>query len=193
MATVCPAAETHRARTNMIKASILPTPPPFLLKTKNLSLASFGCFPPFCLFLLALRIASVSFPFIPSTRARPASGTTISPYGLLRILSPSIWFACYTAIVVLTKWLLVALRASSPRERFVPLSSRSYLAWWYLNVLLNVWEATGGRWLLDTRLLILFYRLLGARVSRTGAEEGARFAFRLVDRCWLFLPRVLQL
>ncbi len=35
--------------------------------------------------------------------------------------------------------------------------------------MLNVWEAIGGRWLLDTRLLILFYRLLGARVR---LEEG---------------------
>lgn len=44
---------------------------------------------------------------------------------------------------------------------------RAYLCWWYVNAMLNVWEAIGGRWLLDTRLLILFYRLLGARVRPT--------------------------
>lgn len=97
-----------------------------------------------------------------------SSSRMVSPFGFLRVVSPSIWFACYSAIVVVTKWLLVVLGANSPREGIVPLSSLSYLSWWYLNVLLNVWEATGGRWLLDTRLLILFYRILGAKVRIQG-------------------------
>eukprot|EP00903_Cladosiphon_okamuranus_P019463 g17897.t1 len=97
--------------------------------------------------------------------AEGSPSTTVSPFGFLRVLSPSIWFACYTAIVIVTKWLLVVLRVSTPRELRVPLSTVAYLSWWYLNVLLNVWEATGGRWLLDTRMLILFYRMLGAKVA----------------------------
>lgn len=80
--------------------------------------------------------------------------------GLLTALAPVVWFAAFTTLVVFVKWMVLG-RVYQGR---VLLSTPAYLAWWYVNASLKVWEATGGWWLLDTKLLILVYRLMGARV-----------------------------
>ncbi|CAM9533670.1 unnamed protein product, partial [Ectocarpus sp. 12 AP-2014] len=79
--------------------------------------------------------------------------------GLFGALSPIIWFACFTAIVIVTKLLLFS---GYPQVR-VPLGTRAYLSWWYMNTMLNVWESVGGTWLLDTKLIIFIYRCMGAK------------------------------
>ncbi|CAN0057304.1 unnamed protein product [Ectocarpus sp. 6 AP-2014] len=84
--------------------------------------------------------------------------------GLLGALSPIIWFACFTAIVIVTKILLGA----HPQER-VPLGTRAYLSWWYMNAMLNVWECVGGTWLLDTKMIIFIYRCMGAKIAWTAS------------------------
>ncbi|CAM9561152.1 unnamed protein product [Ectocarpus sp. 13 AM-2016] len=85
--------------------------------------------------------------------------------GLLGALSPIIWFACFTAIVIVTK---VLLFSEYPQVR-VPLGTRAYLSWWYMNTMLNVWESVGGTWLLDTKLIIFIYRCMGAKIAWTAS------------------------
>ncbi|CAM9690750.1 unnamed protein product, partial [Ectocarpus sp. 13 AM-2016] len=88
----------------------------------------------------------------------------VQALGLLGVLSPIIWFTCFTAIIVVTKLLLGA----HPEER-VPLGTRAYLSWWYMNTMLNVWECVGGAWLLDTKLMIFIYRRMGAKIAWTAS------------------------
>lgn len=88
--------------------------------------------------------------------------------GLLGALSPIIWFTCFTAIVIVTKTMLGA----HPQER-VPLGTRAYLSWWYLNAMLNVWECVGGTWLLDTKMIIFIYRCMGAKVRGPLIQYGS--------------------
>ncbi|CAB1096155.1 unnamed protein product [Ectocarpus sp. CCAP 1310/34] len=85
--------------------------------------------------------------------------------GLLGALSPIIWFACFTAIVIVTKLLLFG---GYPQVR-VPLGTRAYLSWWYMNTMLNLWESIGGTWLLDTKLIIFIYRCMGAKIAWTAS------------------------
>ncbi|CAM9909897.1 unnamed protein product, partial [Scytosiphon promiscuus] len=90
-----------------------------------------------------------------------SSTKTLPGFGLLYALAPTIWFASFTAMVVLAKWGVLGVQ---PHGR-VPLSNYTYLTWWYVNAMLNVWETIGGRWLIGTKLLILFYRMMGAQAS----------------------------
>lgn len=82
---------------------------------------------------------------------------------LLLVFTPVVWFISCTTLAVAVKWIVLG-RCFQGR---IPLSSPTYLGWWYVNATLKVWEKAGGWWLLDTRLLILVYRLLGAQVSAT--------------------------
>lgn len=86
--------------------------------------------------------------------------TTVVGMGLLRALAPVIWFSTFSALTIVVKWLALGRGVRGQ----IPLNSVTYLTWWYVSTTLNVWEAVGGWWLLDTKLLILFYRLMGARV-----------------------------
>lgn len=90
---------------------------------------------------------------------------------LLLALAPVTWFSVYTALLVTIKWVVLG-RCFQGR---IPLSSPTYLAWWYMNATLKVWERTGGWWLLDTRVLVLVYRLLGAHVRPDGC--WSRYSF----------------
>ena len=81
--------------------------------------------------------------------------------GLLGALAPIIWFFSFTVLVIAAKWLALGVQA----QWRVPLGTRAYLSWWYTNAMLNVWETVGGKWLLDTKLIILFYRVMGAKVN----------------------------
>lgn len=84
---------------------------------------------------------------------------------LLQVVAAIItWFLVYSACVVCVKW--AALGAVTPGR--IPLSTSAYLSWWYVNATLSLWEGLGGWWLVDTKLLILFYRLMGSRVRTTG-------------------------
>lgn len=56
----------------------------------------------------------------------------------------------------------------TPKSAF-PLGSRASLSWWYANAMMNVWDVVGGTFLLDTELLVLFYRLMGAKVHEPEA------------------------
>ncbi|CAM9346479.1 unnamed protein product [Ectocarpus sp. 12 AP-2014] len=94
----------------------------------------------------------------------PGSSSKVQALGLLGALSPIIWFSCFTVIVIVTKTLLCPL----PQER-VPLGTRAYLSWWYLNAMLNVWECVGGTWLLDTKMIIFIYRCMGAKIAWTAS------------------------
>jgi len=64
-------------------------------------------------------------------------------------------------MVAASKWVVLGVQAQGR----IPLGNYAYLTWWYNNAMLNTWETIGGRWLMDTKLIILFYRLLGAKVS----------------------------
>ncbi|CAM9741072.1 unnamed protein product, partial [Ectocarpus fasciculatus] len=90
----------------------------------------------------------------------------VQALGLLGALSPIIWFACFTAIVIVTKLLLFG---GYPPQVRVPLSTHAYLSWWYMNTMLNVWESVGGTWLLGTKLLIFVYRCMGAKIAWTAS------------------------
>lgn len=95
--------------------------------------------------------------------ARPppsGSSDTTRGFGLLQGLAPIIWFSSFTIMVVVAKWIVIGVQAQGR----VPLSTHAYLAWWYNNAMLNVWETIGGRWLLGTKMMTLFYRTMGAKV-----------------------------
>lgn len=77
------------------------------------------------------------------------------------------WFASFTTMVLLAKWVVLGVQA----QWCIPLGTHAYLAWWYTNGMLSVWETIGGRWLLDTKLIILFYRLMGAKVGVCGKRN----------------------
>ncbi|CAB1103955.1 unnamed protein product [Ectocarpus sp. CCAP 1310/34] len=96
--------------------------------------------------------------------ADPGSSSKVRALGLLGALSPIIWFTCFTAIVIVTKIVLGA----HPQER-VPLGTRAYLSWWYMNAMLNVWECVGGTCLLDTKMIIFIYRCMGAKIAWTAS------------------------
>ncbi|CAB1113754.1 unnamed protein product [Ectocarpus sp. CCAP 1310/34] len=94
-------------------------------------------------------------------------GTVRTP-GLLVALAPIIWFASFTVMVIVAKWLVLGRQA----QGCIPLGTHVYLSWWYTNTMLSVWETTGGRWLLDTKLAILFYRMMGAKVAWSASVKG---------------------
>lgn len=107
---------------------------------------------------------------------------------LLLSLAPVTWFATYTALLVTVKWVVLG-RCFQGR---IPLSSPTYLAWWYTNATLKVWERTGGWWLLDTRVIILVYRLLGAQVRSNVRQVLLRSAVCLpVIYCHILIPELL--
>ncbi|CAM9321295.1 unnamed protein product, partial [Ectocarpus sp. 13 AM-2016] len=106
----------------------------------------------------------VDLPWLSSHHNNNRSSSKVRALGLLGALSPIIWFACFTAIVIVTKILLGA----HPQER-VPLGTRAYLSWWYMNAMLNVWECVGGTWLLDTKMIIFIYRCMGAKIAWTAS------------------------
>ena len=85
---------------------------------------------------------------------------SVRTLGLLVALAPIIWFSSFTVLVVAAKWLALGAQAQTR----VPLCTHAYLSWWYANAMLNVWETIGGRWLVGTKLIILFYRVMGAKV-----------------------------
>lgn len=75
-------------------------------------------------------------------------------------------------MVILAKWVV----ATPHRQGRIEFSNNAYLAWWYTNCMLNVWETVGGTWLFNTKLLILFYRAMGAKVRRFQKTPLAAFA-----------------
>lgn len=109
-----------------------------------------------------------------------SSTGTVRALGLLKALAPVVWFSSFTAMVIVNKWLVLGAQA----QWRVPLGTHAYLAWWYTNAMLNVWETIGGRWLLDTKLIILFYRVMGAKVSRLW--ESVRCSV-LIDVCFKYI------
>lgn len=48
--------------------------------------------------------------------------------------------------------------------------------------MLNVWETVGGTWLIDTKLLILFYRAMGAR-SEDNITDNAYLVYITAHKC----------
>lgn len=88
-------------------------------------------------------------------------------FGLLQGLAPVIWFSSFTVMVAVAKWIVIGVQSQGR----VPLSTHAYLAYWYTNAMLNVWETIGGRWLLGTKLITFFYRTMGAKARSQAREQ----------------------
>ena len=117
---------------------------------------------------------------LPSFALPPGSVRTL---GLFVALAPIIWFFSFTVLVIAAKWLAVGTQAQCR----IPLGTHAYLSWWYVNAMLNVWETVGGRWLVGTKLLILFYRAMGVKVGHSStllllpSADGGTFWYVRVE------------
>ncbi|CAB9528250.1 Putative fatty-acid--CoA ligase FadD21 [Seminavis robusta] len=83
------------------------------------------------------------------------------PFGGL-LLPPIIvlWHFSFSVVVLLAKWLVIG--KYSERKAFLP--SIYYLRWWLLDRLLDLWEFFSGRFIKDTPLIWVFYRLMGVKM-----------------------------
>ena len=83
----------------------------------------------------------------------------------------------FTAGVIVMKWLVIGryeeCEMSSP--------SVSFLRWWLIDRAVELWEFWIGHFLLDTPLLWLFYRLLGAKIHPSAKLDAFIREFDLVS------------
>lgn len=83
----------------------------------------------------------------------------------------------YTVVVVLMKWLVVG------RYRAIEcdVSSTYYLRWWIVDRALEYWEMWVGRFIVETPVIWLVYRILGARLHPTVSVDAYIREFDLVQ------------
>jgi carbonic anhydrase/acetyltransferase-like protein (isoleucine patch superfamily) len=77
--------------------------------------------------------------------------------GFLLVIVPVVWMLTFSAVVVLTKWILIG-RYQPGRHA---LWSLAFAKWWFVDRLLEIWELFVGSYFLDTPFLNFFYKLLG--------------------------------
>lgn len=72
------------------------------------------------------------------------------------------WQMSFSLMVILLKWVVIGRYTA--RKAFLP--SISYLRWWWFDRVIEMWEWVSGRYIRNTPLIWLFYRLLGVRMPR---------------------------
>ena len=85
----------------------------------------------------------------------------------LPIIVPA-FFVTFSIVVVTCKKILIG----TYKAEVVSFYSRGYLCWWFQDRLMDIWELLVGQFILETKLLVVFYRLLGADLSMS-ASVGA--------------------
>ncbi|CAB9508021.1 D-alanine--D-alanyl carrier protein ligase [Seminavis robusta] len=98
----------------------------------------------------------------------------------LLLLLPMSFHLCIlslSVIVMLCKFVVVG----KYRHQQFDLLSWDYLHWWFLDRLVEIWESIAGQFLLGTKLLLLFYWLLGADLSWSAKIESFIREFDLVQ------------
>lgn len=84
-------------------------------------------------------------------------------------LTLPVWHLSFSLLVLLSKWVVIG--RYSTRQVVVP--SVYFLSWWFVDRLVELWEFFTGRFLLNTPLIVVFYRLMGVHMPWTGVEVDA--------------------
>ena len=86
------------------------------------------------------------------------------------VLLPAVlcYLMLFSALVVAQKWIIVYRYRSCALQRW----SLAFLLWWWMDRQLEIWEYLVGRWISNTVLLNLFYKLLGADVALTAQLDS---------------------
>ncbi|CAB9498832.1 Putative fatty-acid--CoA ligase FadD21 [Seminavis robusta] len=92
-------------------------------------------------------------------------------------LTVPVWHVCFSLMVVLSKWLVVGRYTA----RKVAVPSVSFLRWWYVDRLLDLWEFTTGNFLTGTPLLWVFYRMMGAALPLSVQVDAFLREFELLQ------------
>lgn len=150
----------------------------------NLTKASFSLLQGMGIAVLLLLVAASLLPsyFIGQT----LSSLTISiqigdsqryaTWGWLPLVVPA-FLLTFTMVVIICKYLLIGTYQSQT----IPFLSRQYLAWWFVDRLLDLWELFVGQFLLETKFLWAIYRLLGADISPSASLSAFIREFDLVS------------
>lgn len=88
-----------------------------------------------------------------------------------------IWTTSFSLIVVFTKWIIVGRY----QECQLATPSFLYLRWWFVDRLVHLWEFWVGQFIVDTPLIWLVYRLLGARIEASAEIKQFIREFDLVE------------
>lgn len=92
-------------------------------------------------------------------------------------LSIPVWAISFSLLVILSKWLVVGRN----RECEIETPSVAFLRWWWVDRAVHMWEFWVGRFLMDTWILWLFYRLFGANIHPSAKLKGLIREFDLVE------------
>jgi len=110
-----------------------------------------------------------SFSFLPALKfGEWINGTNAANIVLLDVrnwhwipLIIALWMFSLSVLVFICKWLIIGRY----EEKQVPVSSIYFVRYWILDHLLCLWEYLVGWTIRDTPLIILFYKLMGAKIS----------------------------
>jgi len=89
------------------------------------------------------------------------------------------FFLSLSLAVVGLKWLVVGRYRNNVQVQLP--SSMYYLRWWFIDRLMDAWELLVGQFILDTKFVLLFYKLLGAKINWTANINAFVREFDLVS------------
>ncbi|CAB9527913.1 Putative fatty-acid--CoA ligase FadD21 [Seminavis robusta] len=98
----------------------------------------------------------------------------------LKMLYPlafAIWHLSFSLLVILTKWIVIG-RYSATK---VAVPSVRFLQWWLFDRLIDVWEYATGKFVLNTPLIWVFYKVLGVDMPVSVKVSGFLREFDLIS------------
>jgi len=88
-----------------------------------------------------------------------------------------VFFLSLSVELILVKWVLIGRY----RSTIIDIPSISYFRWWFVDRFVHMWELWVGIFILDTKLAVLVYKLLGARIPWSANIDGFLREFDLVS------------